>query len=113
MRFVREIVLGIAMLLISVTPAQPQEVHTNILTRVFLIRFGEKMGACFTIEVQDRQYLITARHNVDGIKDGDKIEIFQNEQWKPFNVKPLHNRDGGCRYYRISSPNSNITSLPD
>ena len=67
-----------------------QEVGTHILQRVFFIKYGEKYGASFTIDVQGRQYLITARHLVEGIKEGDSIGLFHENQWKSLKAKPLY-----------------------
>ena len=67
-----------------------QEVTSNILQRVFLIKYSDKLGSSFTIDIKDRQYLVTARHLVNGIKDGDVIQLFHENKWKSFNVKPLY-----------------------
>jgi|SRR6185369_800279 len=80
-----------AVLLLNI--AQPNkaqvEVTSNILSRVFLVKYGVNQGTGFTIEVQDRQYLITARHLVKGMKNGDNVDILQLGGWKQFAVKPL------------------------
>jgi S1-C subfamily serine protease len=67
-----------------------QEVTSNILQRVFLIKYGQEFGASFTIDVQNRQYLITSKHLVGPIKEGDSVEIFHESQWKSVRVKPLY-----------------------
>ncbi len=67
-----------------------QEVSSNILQRVFLIKYGTEAGASFTIDVENRQYLITAKHLVNGIKEGDTVEIFHENQWKSVKVRPLY-----------------------
>jgi S1-C subfamily serine protease len=67
-----------------------QEVGTHILQRVFFIKYGEKCGTSFTIDVQGKQYLITARHLVEGIKEGDSIGLFHENQWKSLKAKPLY-----------------------
>ena len=71
-------------------PLKTQEITSDILSRVFLIKYQNTFGSSFTIEVDGRQYLLTARHIVNGIKDGDKIEILQNDGWKEITVKPLY-----------------------
>jgi len=48
------------------------------------------MGSSFTIDVQNRQYLVTARHLVTGIKNGNTIDVFHNNQWEPVKVNPLY-----------------------
>jgi hypothetical protein len=44
-------------------------------------------GTGFTLEVDGRQYLITAKHVVAGLKADDAIEIRKGDQWSPVNVK--------------------------
>ncbi len=56
-------------------------VPSNILTRVFSIRIGSQQGTGFTIEVDGRQYLITARHILTSTKSASVVEIFHNNDW--------------------------------
>jgi len=86
----RKLILTIVMLLLITLPSEAEVITANIVTRVFFIKYGNNAGTAFTIEVQDRQYLITARHIVEGIKDGDEIEIRRNDVWEPISVKPLY-----------------------
>jgi hypothetical protein len=52
-----------ALFLLVWTPsARAQLVPANILQRIFAIRVGEEQATAFTIEVDRKQYLITARH---------------------------------------------------
>jgi hypothetical protein len=44
-------------------------------------------GTGFTLEVDGRQYLITAKHVVAGLKAEDIIEIRKADQWSPVNMK--------------------------
>jgi S1-C subfamily serine protease len=66
-------------LLLFSKPLEAGMVPSNILTRVFSLRIGSQQGTCFTIEVDGRQYLITARHMVS--KAPAVIEILRNEEW--------------------------------
>ena len=54
---------------------------TNVITRVFNIRFNRNSGTCFTLDVDEKQYFVTAKHLVDSIKSVDNIEIFFKNQW--------------------------------
>jgi hypothetical protein len=47
----------------------------------------EGTGTAFTLDVDGRQYLITAKHVVTGLHDEDKIDVFMNDGWSPLNVK--------------------------
>lgn len=56
-------------------------VPSNILTRVFCLKIGDQQGTGFTIEVDGRQYLITARHLVSKAPSRGTIEILRDSQW--------------------------------
>jgi hypothetical protein len=58
MKLIKKLILAIVVLFVITFPTDAQEITSNILTRVFLIKYGDKFGFSFTIEVQDRQYLI-------------------------------------------------------
>lgn len=61
-------------------------VPSNILQRTFRVQYGHATGTCFTIEVDDRQYVVTARHVLQGIGEMDTIAIQHEKQWKPLPV---------------------------
>lgn len=61
-------------------------ITTNVIYRIFHIRFGSASGTAFAIDRNDRQYLITARHVVQGITSGSHIDIFHERQWKTIEV---------------------------
>lgn len=70
-------------------------VTTNILQRTFHIRRHEASGTCFTLDVDGRQYLATARHVVAGIQGDGVIEIAHgNGKWLPLGVKLVGHGDG-------------------
>ena len=62
-------------------------VTANILQRTFLIRYKGNTGTCFTIDVQGRRYLITAKHVVDSIRDDAVVDISHNRGWLPLRVR--------------------------
>ena len=61
---------------------------TNVIYRTFLIRWGDDLGTAFTIDHASKQYLVTARHVVKGIKSGNVIKLFREGKWEnlPVNV---------------------------
>lgn len=69
-------------------------VTTNILQRTFHIAYGEDAGTCFTIDVQGRRYLITARHVVESIRDYATVEIYRNGTWLPLGVHLVGHGEG-------------------
>lgn len=62
-------------------------ITTNVLQRTFQISYGKDMGTGFTIDIDDKQYLVTARHVVSGIQQEDTIRIFHDHTWKNLKVE--------------------------
>jgi hypothetical protein len=58
-------------------------VPSNILLRVFHLRVGSQVATGFTIEVDERQYLITAKHVVTNSATPGNIDIFHDTGWIP------------------------------
>ena len=58
----------------------------HVIQRVFQIRCGEKRGSCFTIDVDEKQYICTAKHVLDGFGSG-KVELFHDGKWKYLDVE--------------------------
>ena len=63
-------------------PAQAQ-VTANVLNRVVQVRSPAGSCSAFTIEVEDKQYLVTARHCLKGPNDASGLEVQQGVAWKP------------------------------
>ena len=61
----------------------------GILARVFPIRVGTEQGTCFVVDVNERQYLVTARHVVAGARPGESVEIYRHNTWHPITYKPI------------------------
>jgi len=56
---------------------------TNILRRTFHVRYGSQIATCFTVDHADRQYIVTARHVVEGFPASGEIFLFRNGDWAP------------------------------
>ncbi len=61
-------------------------ITVNVTHRTFNIKHGCGSGTAFTIDHENKQYLVTARHVVNGIKSGDDIGIFHEKNWKVMKV---------------------------
>ncbi len=61
-------------------------ITANIIHRVFRIRYGDFMGTAFTIDVDNKQYLITAQHLVKKVTGKSQLYIFSNQNWKPIDI---------------------------
>ena len=62
-------------------------ITANVFRRTFFIRFKNSTGTAFTIDVEKKQYLVTARHVCIGVGDDDKIGIFHDGQFEEMTVK--------------------------
>ncbi|HBG62155.1 MAG: hypothetical protein A2Y03_00515 [Omnitrophica WOR_2 bacterium GWF2_38_59] len=74
---------------------------SNVLQRVLMVKFNNSQGTAFTIEVDDRQYLVTAKHLVKKIKNKDKLMIFYDKKWMEIEVKVIE----------IQEPNYDVAVL--
>ena len=61
-------------------------IPTNVLQRTFRLRYGDNMGTGFTIDVDNRQYLITAHHVMPSVKANDSLLVHHANQWKHLDI---------------------------
>ena len=61
-------------------------ITTNVYNRVFFIR-GEQYGTAFTVDVGNRQYLVTARHLLADPKNTESLLFLHDNIWKTLLVK--------------------------
>ena len=57
----------------------------NVLQRTFQLQHKGVFGTCFTIDVDCRQYLVTAKHVIEHF-DPSEFQLFHDGQWKHINV---------------------------
>ena len=62
-------------------------ITANVLRRVFHFRHEEEPGTCFSIDVDGKQYLISADHLVNNLHGTGTVKIFHNGQWKSTDVR--------------------------
>jgi hypothetical protein len=60
----------------------------NVFTRVLLIQVGDVSGSAFTIDVDGRQYIVTAKHVVQKLPNeaASTIQIRKKNSWAPLRV---------------------------
>jgi Trypsin-like peptidase domain len=70
-------------------PSYGQAVTANVLRRTLLIKVASGYGTAFTIEVDNRQYIVTAKHVVNSVPDQAEstIHILNKSGWSPVRVK--------------------------
>jgi hypothetical protein len=81
-----------------VSPNTSAQITSNVFERVLDIRVNagtdhEGTATAFTLDVDGREYLITAKHVVQGLKDKDRIDIFKDDRWTPIAVDILRCED--------------------
>jgi hypothetical protein len=84
-------VIVLSVLFFLVSPKAGAQVTANVIRRVLRVRVNagtnqELTATAFTLDVDGREYLVTAKHVVKGLKNDGKIDIFTNEEWSPVNV---------------------------
>lgn len=62
-------------------------ITVNVLQRTFHLSFGPTGGTGFCLDAGGRQYLVTARHVVPGIKNGSEISIYWKSSWHAIPVR--------------------------
>jgi len=68
-------------------------ITANVLQRVFHIKFGNSSATAFIIDVDEKQYFVTAKHVLKDIKAEDMIEIYHESVWKKLEVKLVGHHD--------------------
>lgn len=61
-------------------------ITSNVFNRVFLVTFGQSLGTGFTMEVEGRQYLVTARHVAKGKSANGPLAVAENDLMQPVAV---------------------------
>lgn len=63
-------------------------VPRSVLERVFSLKLGNETATGFAIEVDGKQYVVTARHLLAGSPSLSNIEIFHDNKWSavPFKI---------------------------
>lgn len=75
-------------------------VTSNILQRTFLVRFNGYTGTAFTVDIGGRQYILTAKHVIEGINPIGTLEISHENIWENCQINDV--------WY---SPNSDVALI--
>lgn len=57
-------------------------ITTNVIQRTFFVQFHSSRGTAFALDVEGKQYLVTARHVIDGAKTKETVRILHDRTWK-------------------------------
>jgi hypothetical protein len=70
-------------------------ITANFIHRTFRIKCGDSVGTGFTVDVDGKQYLVTAKHVVQAFATTAGLEIFGNGAWVPISATLVgHGSDG-------------------
>lgn len=69
-------------------------VTTNVIQRTFQLKYGGGTGTCFTVDFDGKQYLVTAKHCIEGLVTRDTVEIFHDGEWKQLPVSLVGHGSG-------------------
>jgi len=57
-------------------------VPNSALHRTFRLKYGADTATCFTIDVDCKQYIVTARHSLPGVGQNVTIQLQHEDKWK-------------------------------
>lgn len=69
-------------------------ITANVIHRVFRIKHGSATATAFTLDVDGRQYLVTARHVIEDVTRVSTLEILSNNTWTPLETKLVGHSEG-------------------
>jgi S1-C subfamily serine protease len=87
-------------------------ITSNVLHRVFRLGVGESTGTCFTIDIEEKQYVVTARHLIEGWEPNQKFHIFHDNQWKEIELSLVGRCEGEIDIAVLAAPIHLSPALP-
>jgi hypothetical protein len=87
---VRTRALPILLALSLATAAAAQVPTSNVLYRVLRLRTPASTGSAFTIEIDGSQYLITARHLLEGFGNEGEVELWIEGRWSRMRARAIY-----------------------
>ena len=87
---------------------------TNVLQRCFLVRCGNSMGTCFTIDVDNHQYIVTAYHVVENFGLNCPLEIYNESlldkpRWIRLRIELVGHYTDGVDGVSVFAPKKQIS----
>jgi len=87
-------------------------ITTNVYHRVFQLAVGDSTGTCFTVDIESKQYLVTARHLIHGWEPGQTLRIFHDNQWKEIGLSLVGRCEGQIDIAVLAAPMQLSPALP-
>ena len=85
-------------------------ITSNVIHRVFRLRIGRFLGTGFAIELDKKEYLVTARHLAGSLDDDCRIEVFKNGDWSQLPVAVVGHTTGNVDI-SVLAPSKRLTPL--
>src|SRR5579862_9808976 len=57
-------------------------ITTNVFSRVFRLKIGSESGTCFSLDIDGKQYIVSAKHLFERWDCNRSIELFHEGEWK-------------------------------
>lgn len=87
-------------------------VTNNVLHRMLKIRIGNDQGSAFTLDREGRQYLVTARHMLEGAEDAQHVSVVYENQWRSLDVNVVGVGEGEVDVAVLACPLQLSPTLP-
>lgn len=81
---------ALLVLCLAAAVARAQVPTSNVLYRVLRLKTATASGSAFTIEVDDKQYLITARHLLRGFGAEGEVELWIEGRWSKLKARAIY-----------------------
>ena len=62
-------------------------ISSATLQRTFRIRLERNVGTCFTVDLDGRRYVVTARHVANEIESLHTVELWHDGTWKSLPIE--------------------------
>lgn len=84
------LVLVFSLAVVAARAQDPPVPTSNVLYRVLRIRTATATGSAFTVEIDGKQYLITARHLLEGFGSEGEVEIWLGGRWSRSRARAIY-----------------------
>jgi len=98
-------ILLVPLFILFIAPGYTQEIHLteNIFRQVYLVQYGNTYGSSFIIDINNKEFLITAAHLFPNISNNSELEITIYDENKSDKNK--------IRLYKHSDPSIDIAVI--
>lgn len=83
-------------------------ITANFIHRIFRIKCGDSVGTGFVVDVDGKQYLVTAKHVIQAFDTTVGLEVFSNDVWVPVPANLVAHGEGGVDI-SVLAPSSAMT----